>query len=356
VANQYASRRQIKDAGNLRGDANDARVDRVGEAASAKIERMTRRFFIPRTETRLYRFPQPDTPSNLLELDTDLLSVTTLKSEAQNSSPTTISSTDFFPEPNNPGVDGVVRYDRIEIDTSSSAIFAAGDTGQRSISVLGEWGYSAELEVLQATAAEAIDTSETDIDIDRSDQVGPGDTILIDSERMKVTDLTFIAPTSAALIDGALTKTQSQTAITVDTSHGIVAGEVVLIDSERMYVDSLTGATTLNVGRGYDGSVLAAHNDDAVIQVERRLTVVRSVNGSTAAAHDSGAAISRYTPPADVVELCVAEALTMYAQGGAQYGRSIGGVEGAKEVSGTELRAMRKRVAGSYIRPRIGVI
>ena len=360
MANRYANREAIKAAGNIMGTADDQRIDDAGAAASANIERITRRSFIPRTETRTYRYPErfvrTGSGGMMLWLDQDLLSVDTLKTQAQDSSPTTIASSDYFLEPNNPGVDGLQRFNRVEIDTSSSAALASGATPQRSIEIVGDWGWWKKTTTLKATAAEAIDISETDIDVDRVDQVAPGDMILIDSEQMVVQDWTWIAPTSAVLLDGALTKTKNQVAITVDTGHGIVAGELIMVDAEQMLVLSLTGATTLNVVRDAQGSVLAAHDNNTALQVRRRLTVERGANGSTAATHNTASAIARYDVPGDIHEWAVAEALVAFAQGGAQYGRVIGSGDAGSEASGRSVTTMRKEIGARYRRARIEAI
>ena len=139
MSNWYATREAVKRAGKINGVLSDVQIDRIIESVSRQLDLSTRRFFLPRTETRLYRWPPAQTSLlTVLWLDQDLLSVTTLKSEAQNATPTTISSSDFFLEPNNQGP----PYDRIEIDLSSTAAYQSGDTPQRSISVAGSWGYT----------------------------------------------------------------------------------------------------------------------------------------------------------------------------------------------------------------------
>ena len=120
MANFYCTRDAVKLAGSLNGASFDARIDRIIEGVSRRTERTTRRFYIPQTLTRLYRWPPPDffSPS-ILYLDADLLSVTTLQAKAQDSSPMTISSSDYFLEPNNLGP----PYSSIEIDLSSTSAF-----------------------------------------------------------------------------------------------------------------------------------------------------------------------------------------------------------------------------------------
>src|SRR3546814_15641842 len=71
---------------------------------------------------------------------------------------------------------------------------------------------------------------------------------------------------------------------TVDASDGTLffVGELILIDSERMRIVDITG-NNLTVVRAYDGSTLAAHSLGADVYVYRRLTVERCAPGPPAA-------------------------------------------------------------------------
>jgi len=187
-----------------------------------------------------------------------------------------------------------------------------------------------------------------------SSLIGVGDTLLIESEQVFVSGKTNAALDSI-LIDGALTATKSQTTVTVDSSHGIVAGEIILVDSEKMYVDSVS-TNDLTVIRAYDGTVLAAHTNDTAVHIYRTLTIERGVNGTTAATHANSTAISKYVPPYDIKELCIAETVAAYHQEGSGWGREIGAGEGARELSGRALGDLRNRVILSYKRLREGTI
>ena len=351
MANWLCTREQVKRAGSINGAVQDDRVDRLIEAASQRLERAMRRFFIPRTETRLFRWPPPQ-PSrgSVLWLDQDLIAITTLQSEAQNSSPTTIASSDFFLEPNNTGP----PYNRIELDRSSAAAFQSGDTPQRSISVLGRWGFSEDT-LSVGTVASGLSSSSSATSMVCSDGglIDVGDTLLIESEQIFV-----IERVNAALgtvkIDGALTANIAED-VTADASHGILAGEVIQVDSEKMFVESVSG-TTLSVVRAYDGSVLAAHSNDTAIHTFRTLTIERGVNGTTAATHANATVISKYEPPFDINEICRADVLAAFAQEGASWGRVVGTGDGAREFSARDLAGRRDEVIKSYKRLRSAVI
>ena len=311
MANWYVARERFKTAANISGAQFNPVIDRVIEAASRDVDRWTRRHFLPKTQTRLYRWPQPRPGlATVLWLDQDLLSVSTLQTQAQNASPTTISSSDYFLEPNNPEPDGNTRYNRIEIDLSSTAAFESGDTPQRSISVLGSWGWgNTTASAGTVDDSGGISSSDTALIVSDASTIDVGDTLLIDSEQIFVADRTFAARGSVLLNMGSnLAATNATVTVTLDGSHGIVAGEVIRLDSEQMFVVSVS-TNDLTVIRAWDGSVLASHNDDVAIHVNRTLTIERGLNGTTAASHSDSAAITRYLPDADVARWCLAEAM-----------------------------------------------
>lgn len=352
MANFYCGRRAVKRAAGINGADQNTIVMRLIEAASRLIDQETRRRFIPETATRLYRWPNRLSRGGyILWLDRDLLSISTLQAKAQNSTPTTIVAADYFLEPQSLGP----PYDRIEIDLSSSAAFEAGDTPQRSISVAGSWGYGNATKaggtVSSGLAADAAAVSFVCSD---SSLIDVGDTLLIQSEQLFVSGRASAA-LGTILLDGALTATKSQVSVTVDPAHGIVTGEVVLVDSERMFVEAVSG-NVLTTVRAYDGSTLAAHADNTAVHIYRTLTVVRGVNGTTAAVHANATAISVYTPPPDITNLCLAETIAMFSQERAQWGRELGGAEGAAELTGRALSDLRRRIIGNYRRTREAAI
>jgi hypothetical protein len=93
MPNWYATRDGVKRAVRLHGSENDEAVDRLIEAASRDVDNLTHRRFIPETATKLIRWPSRMGYGSVLWLEADLISITTLQSEAQNSSPTTITTT-----------------------------------------------------------------------------------------------------------------------------------------------------------------------------------------------------------------------------------------------------------------------
>jgi len=300
----------------------------------------------------------------VLWLDQDLLSVSTLQTQAQNTSPTTISSADYFLEPNNPEPDGNTRYNRIEIDLSSTAAFESGDTPQRSISVAGSWGWgNTTASAGTVDDSGGISSSDTALIVSDASTIDVGDTLLIDSEQIFVADRAFAARGSILLNMGSnLAATNATVTVTLDGSHGIVAGEIIRLDSEQMYVVSVS-TNDLTVIRAWDGSVLAAHNDDVACHVNRTLTIERGLNGTTAASHSDSASITRYLPDADVVRWCLAEALSTYHQEHAGWARTTsgtgfvtGGTYEGRELEGVSMSQLRTSMVGYYRRAREAVV
>ena len=361
MANWLCSREDIKRAAAINGTAPNVRLDQVIEGVARDIEdTWTLRFFIPRIETRLYPWPPPvglplplgrRTPQWLssrtpLWVDQDLLAVTTLQTQAQDTSPTTIAATDYFLEPTNRP-----RYNRIEIDRSSTALFQSGSgTSQRAISVLGTWGWSQNTRSV-GTVSSGLDASATATSFVCSDAslIDVGDTLLIESEQIFVSERANAA-NGSDLLDGALTADISEVSITVDNGALYNPREVIQVDSEKMFIESISG-NVLTVVRAWDGSFLAAHNDNTAVHVFRTLTIERGINGTTAATHADATSISKYEPEFNVKEWAIAESVARYFQGVSGWGREVGAGEGAREFKASDLTAMRERNIDYYRRP-----
>jgi hypothetical protein len=350
MPNWYATRESVKRAIRLNGNENDEAVDRLIEAASRDVDNLTHRWFYAKTQTRVYRWPGIYGNGNTLWLDADLISVSALKTKAQDSSPTTVSSSDYFLEP----VNFAPPYSRIEIDISSTAAFESGDTSQRSISVAGSWGFAADtVSVGTVASGLASDATETEFVCSNgsiSSGINVGDTLLIESEQLFITEKAAAALASIVL-NGALTASKSEN-LTVDGgTHGISVGEVIRVDSEEMFVRGST-STTLTVERAYNGTTLAAHSDDVAVHIFRTLTATRGVNGTTGATHANDTAASAYRAPAPIRELTQAMAIAAVTQEAGAWGRALGQGDAATDMTNRDLGALVERVSGQYLRPR----
>ncbi len=86
-----------------------------------------------------------------------------------------------------------------------------------------------------------------------------------------------------------------------------------------------------------------------------RVTVERAAVGTTAATHSDAAAVTRNVAPGPIVDLCIAEAITVYQQESSGYGRTIGSGDNLREARGRGLEEIR-RDAGHYKRLRMAAV
>jgi hypothetical protein len=349
MANWYIGREAVKLALGIEGSARNRVIDSHIEAASREVDNLTHRHFIPLTETRNYPWPTKDGRATWwIPLDEDLLSVDTNGLTKEGDDVTVIATADFFLEPQGLGP----PYHRIEIDLSSTSFFSSKDTHQRQIRVTGSWAYGNDTKAAGALA-EADDGSETELEVTDASLVDVGDTILIGSEQMFVSERAVLD--TATNTNGALAKNKAGTTVPVGDGTKVKAGEVILVEAERMFVESIS-SNDLTVIRAYDGSTLAAHDTAKDVYTYRTLTVTRGENGTTAATHDNADPIVKYVPPADIVALCKALAIGNYEAEKGGWTGSVGSGEGTVRVSQSGLNKLRDRVQRQYRRFVIGAV
>lgn len=346
----YCTRESVQDAFDVKEAAHrSAQIDDAIRSASDDIDGWLNRHkhgLAPRIATRYFPWPARNyAPAWKLWLDeNELVSVTTLTAGG-----TEIVAADYFLEPVNSGP----PYTHIEIDLDSSASFTNSGTNQRAISIVGTWGIGDDQKAAGALENAIASTSTTTVDVTRSDVVGVGSVLKVDSERMLVTEKQALDSTqNLASAMNALKNDQ-----VVDVSDGTLffKGELILIDSERMRITDITG-NNLTVVRAYDGSTLAAHSLGADVYVYRRLTVERGALGTTAATHADAAPVTVWEVPDLVRDLAKAEAITRLEQEWSAYGARVYSDEAERDSSGTEvvsgrgLTDLRKSCARRYKR------
>jgi hypothetical protein len=344
----YTTRESVQDAFDVREAAHrSTQIDEAIASASDDIDGWLNRHkhgLAPRNATRYFPWPS-FTFSRAWRLwldENELISVTTLTAGG-----TVITSSDYFLEPVNSGP----PYTHIEIDLDSQAAFTNSGTHQRAISVVGVWGINNDQKTA-GTLAEALDASETAVDVSDASLVGVGDVLTIESERMLVTGRSSLS--TGVNLGTALTALKSNQTI-AGISGGFNVGEVLLIGSERMKIVENNG-TDLTVIRAYDGSTLAAHSIGAGLFAYRTLTVERGALGTTAATHSISTAVTKWDVPQLVRDLCKAEAITRLEQEFSAYGARVYSDEAERDSSGTEvvsgrgLTDLRKSCARRYKR------
>lgn len=343
----YCSRETVQRATDSKETArNTGQIDRAIETASRAIEALTLRQFYPTTATRYFDWPRGSRPWRLWLDRDELISVTALVAGG-----TTIAAADYFLEPANTGP----PYTHVEIDLASTAVFSAGDTHQRAIAVTGVFGHSADQETVGSLSAELGATAGATAAVTWTvPDVGVGNILRIDDERMIVTARTMVDTTQN--LGGDLTASMGDVTVAVTTGTAFAADAILRIDSERMLVVDVAG-NDLTVKRAWDGTVLAAHTGTVDIYALTGVTLSRAQLGTTIAVHASAASITRHVPPAQVTNLCVAEAINTLGQEAGGYARTVGSGEGQRDAGGAGLEGLRADVRRSFgRRTRVGAV
>ncbi len=175
---------------------------------------------------------------------------------------------------------------------------------------------------------------------------GVGDTIVVDNERMLVTEKTSVTTSQTQQGSGCSTVSNADNTLGVTDGTQYAVNEVLTLDSERLLVLDIIG-NSLIVKRGWDGTVLAAHTG-ATVYALRRLTVTRGGFGTTAATHTSSTAVSKALVPSLIQELAVAEAAVMVVQELGAYAATQGSGDNAISKIGQGLPDLRDRAYRDY--------
>ncbi len=348
VVPAYCTREAVMTAPQVQETAqNIAQVDAAVSAAPTSIEGLLHRRFYPWTGTRYFDWPnfQYAAPWRLWLDGNELASVSAITVD---NGATALTAGQYVLRRSD-GIDEA-PYDLIEILLSGSGALSSSTTHQRAVAITGVY-IGCPLNTAPAGAtAEALDDSETAVDVTDSAAIGVGHIIKIDSERMLVTDKTLL--TTGQTLQTPVGAGSDEVAIVVTTGSAYTVGERIQLDSETMQILSIAG-NTLTVQRAVGGSVLASHTG-ATIYAPRTLTVVRGALGTTAATHLTAAAITRHVIPPLVEQLAEAEAIVQLANKGAAYARTVGEGENARQVNGRALTDLRKDAMAAHYRMRTG--
>jgi hypothetical protein len=215
--NLYCTPTEAKTIMGLTKDTDDALLLALCERLSRVVDRVTRRFFYERTETRSF-----DHESSLrLGLDADLLSVTTFTSDGSRLT----EGTDYRLWPVNESPKRIA-----EILFGSGSVFSWSTTPQSSVTIAGLWGFHDEPDYRwEAT----------------------GDTVL--DERLSA----------------------SATALTVDDGTAFQVGQTLKAGTEQVYVSAIS-TNTLTITRGVNGTTAAEHVAATALTVYRPIPEIRT--------------------------------------------------------------------------------
>lgn len=325
---------------NQGGQRADAQIRRLIADHSRGIDRSMNRTFHPWTGTRYFTWPATSglnagMPSWVVELGRDeLISLTSLGVGGPDTY-TTVDLGAVLLEPVNAGP----PFTRLELSRGTTASLESGSTEQRSLAVTGVFGYSSASTTVTTAAANATDTATTVTVLD-SAEIGTGSLLQIGEERLNVTARRW-HDTGGTLL-APLTDKPSSVSVGVVGGNIPQPGETILIDAERMFVEDTIG-TALIVKRAVDGSVLATHGAGVSLFAPRALIVERGAVGTTAAAISAGDAVAVWQVPGPIHTLCMAEVISSLQQEQAGYGRTVGSEGNEREAVGRGLTDARCR-------------
>lgn len=311
-------------------------IDEAITSATASVEGCLHRKFRPVLATHTFPWPPLNTPNPTWRLwldDHELISITSMTASG-----TSVSASDYKLAPSSGP-----PYSNVQANVNTIGSFSTS-TWQEAVSITGLFGYRND-ETSVGTIAEALDSSETGVDVSNGARIGVGDLLRVDSERMIVTDRTWLD--STATLGGNVGALMSERSFSVSDGSLLNAGETIQIDAETMLIESIS-SNTLVVRRAQDGSVLAAHSTSAAVRVSRSFAVERGALGTTAASHTTSTALYRHDVPRLVARLARAEALITLDAEHAAYSGSVGDGGNERTVSGNSIDAVRKQAWISY--------
>lgn len=331
----YITREDVMSAQDTRASAYTvARVDGAIESASRAAEEFLHRRFYPWLGVRSFDYPDQwnrYAPAWRIWLGQyDLISLTSITNGDGSSVP--VGNVFLDPQDGPP-------YERVDVSLGTASALASGATYQRAVAISGKWGYSDNL-LTGPVLSTSPSSASTTIGVAASGVLGVGSLLLVDSERLNVTDRTWLATADTSV---SLAAQNNVVTVTVASGASYAAGERLMIDAEELLIGAVTG-NTLTVRRAQNGSVLAAHTN-APLYAPRTLSVDRGQLGTTAASHTAGATVLLWKPPSVVAELTRAYALTALQGASTGYQNSSGGQDNSNTtlyagVTDIERRAM----------------
>lgn len=308
----YCSREDVKSATDMQGTAyNNAQIDRAIQEAARNIDGHLHRKFYPEDKTVYFDWPaqsgqgggQITYPWKLYFDANDLLTLTTVQSP-----PGTSLNTAYF---NLEPADYGPPYTYLEIQRDKSIAFSGGSTPQRAVQITGTWGYTQDKDQV-GTLVSTINGSTQTVVLTDGSQAGVGDLLIIDSERMLVSEKAAYDTGVTQQGSGCSTTNDYDNILALLAGSSVNVDEVIALDSEKMLVLDIIG-NNVTVKRGYDGTPLATHTG-AEVFAYRSLTVQRGQLGTSSASHTSTTAVYKHRVPYMIRNLAIAEAVNVILQ------------------------------------------
>jgi hypothetical protein len=353
----YCTRQEVQRALDIKSVAyNNEQVDRNIQAASDDVDGICARRFYP--VDAFYKFDWPNFqytyPWKLYFDQYEVISIAQLVTGTFLPQPIVIPPADYILRPENEGP----PFTRLELRRDLNGYFGSNTTPQQDIGVTGTFGFWLNTQPGGTLTAAMTDTVTPSLQMSTSAGVyaGVGDVLIIDSERMLVTDCSYV---STAIAFNGLTSSPpsaNDNVLIVPDGTQFRANESLVLDTETVRILNIIG-NNLVLRRGWDGSILNTHTS-GVIYANRQLTVVRGALGTTAATHSINAPINVLAIPGLVKELALATAIIGLTQEPAAYANltvrtwqgSTGTTQGQQRepAPGPGLPDLRDRVLTRY--------
>jgi hypothetical protein len=312
----YCTREETRRAADVQlASYSDARIDRAIQSSADDVDRLLSRNFMLNDTTVAFDWPnyQYAYPWRLW-LDAAELADVTVNVPVVNSGGVIIPNSAIFwgnPAYNPSTGENRYPYTYFELDRSQNYSFGNGPTPQREIKITGSFGYWRVFEPAGQLAA-SMGSSDSTATVNDGNTPGVGDMMLIDNERMLVTDSAF-STLSAGFSTGIVNAFPSDnTGVTTAT---LFKDEVIQVDSELMLVTQVgPQANTYLIKRAWGGSTIQTHSPSANIYARRLLSVTRGVKGTLATTHSNNAPITILSIPGTVKQLAVAYSIVSVTQ------------------------------------------
>jgi hypothetical protein len=331
-------------------------IDRAIQSSARNIEAHFHLVFHPTDTTRYFDWPNFDYAYPWrLYLNQHWLAATPTQVTTGTAGGTQTGQTIPLTACNFEPVNSGPPYRWLELRRDLNYSFGAGPTPQRDVGIQGTYGFWLQTDPGGTIPAGVASTTTGTVTVSDGSVVGVGDLLIVDSERMLVSDRSS-NDSGQTNLSGLTSAQNNDVTGTVTDGTQLHVDEVIQIDSERMLIVDVTG-NQITVKRQWDGTVLAAHSTGSHIYTFRTLSVLRGQLGTTAATHASNATVNVWRVPSLLRDLAVAEACNRALQETGGYRDPQGEGAAAMAHLGTALADLWDEAETAYGRKsRIRVV
>jgi len=250
--NNYTRLSHLKQGMGRTTAVSDVMLLRAIEAASRFFDRESSRPMFSTIATRYVAAPYAG--ESILDLNQDLLSITTLKYDsaaAATFTATLVVNTDYWLP------DSAAPIRSLELNPLSS-ILTSWPSIRRRIQIVGAWGYSNATEPAGTLGAAITTTTATAVTMTAGHTVEAGDTIVVGSEQMDVSAVLVNTLTVARGINGSTAATALINAAVANRRYPADVEEAIQLDAARTIHELQTGASGQLANGEFGGSSFSA--------------------------------------------------------------------------------------------------